>query len=160
MYDIMYFFMLYDMITYMTRISVGLQLPILPLHSALMSVMLTLTFQWMPTRSSYFYRSVHRCSVHQARDPHSAHTQWVTVLLLWSVYDEISYMISIMISYVLKIYHVWYHLFVYISISKLGGKVMEVMVVMNWEVMNSCSNGSNEEVIALQNDHVVMKTME
>ena len=42
-------------------------------------------------------------------------------------------------------------------ISKLGGKVMEVMVVMNWEVMNSCSNGSNEEVIALQNDHVVMK---
>jgi hypothetical protein len=43
------------------------------------------------------------------------------------------------------------------SISKLGGKVMEVMVVMNWEVMNSCSNGSNEEVIALQNDHAVMK---
>ena len=43
------------------------------------------------------------------------------------------------------------------DISKLGGKVMEVMVVMNWEVMNSCSNGSNEEVIALQNDHVVMK---
>jgi hypothetical protein len=42
-------------------------------------------------------------------------------------------------------------------ISKLGGKVMEVMVVMNWEVMNSCSNGSNEEVIALQNDHAVMK---
>jgi len=43
------------------------------------------------------------------------------------------------------------------DISKLGGKVMEVMVVMNWEVMNSCSNGSNEEVIALQNDHAVMK---
>ena len=43
------------------------------------------------------------------------------------------------------------------SISKLGGKVMEVMEVMNWEVMNSCSNGSNEEVIALQNDHAVMK---
>ena len=42
-------------------------------------------------------------------------------------------------------------------ISKLGGKVMEVMEVMNWEVMNSCSNGSNEEVIALQNDHAVMK---
>ena len=34
---------------------------------------------------------------------------------------------------------------------------MEVMVVMNWEVMNSCSNGSNGEVIALQNDHAVMK---
>jgi hypothetical protein len=44
-----------------------------------------------------------------------------------------------------------------LAISKLGGKVMEVMVVMNWEVMNSCSNGSNEEVIALQNDHAVMK---
>ena len=43
------------------------------------------------------------------------------------------------------------------DISKLGGEVMEVMVVMNWEVMNSCSNGSNEEVIALQNDHAVMK---
>jgi hypothetical protein len=43
------------------------------------------------------------------------------------------------------------------NISKLGGKVMEVMAVMNWEVMNSCSNGSNEEVIALQNDHAVMK---
>ena len=43
------------------------------------------------------------------------------------------------------------------DISKLGGKVMEVMVVMNWEVMNSCSNGSKEEVIALQNDHAVMK---
>jgi len=42
-------------------------------------------------------------------------------------------------------------------ISKLGGKVMEVMEVMNWEVMNSCSNGSNGEVIALQNDHAVMK---
>ena len=42
-------------------------------------------------------------------------------------------------------------------ISKLGGEVMEVMEVMNWEVMNSCSNGSNEEVIALQNDHAVMK---
>ena len=47
-------------------------------------------------------------------------------------------------------------LFAY-NISKLGGKVMEVMAVMNWEVMNSCSNGSNEEVIALQNDHAVMK---
>jgi hypothetical protein len=46
---------------------------------------------------------------------------------------------------------------VQVHISKLGGKVMEVMEVMNWEVMNSCSNGSNEEVIALQNDHVVMK---
>jgi hypothetical protein len=34
---------------------------------------------------------------------------------------------------------------------------MEVMVVMNWEVMNSCSNGSNEVVIGLKNDHVVMK---
>ncbi len=43
------------------------------------------------------------------------------------------------------------------NISKLGGGVMEVMVVMNWEVMNSCSNGSNEVVIGLQNDHVVMK---
>jgi hypothetical protein len=43
------------------------------------------------------------------------------------------------------------------NFCKLGGKVMEVMVVMNWEVMNSCSNGSNEEVIALQNDHAVMK---
>jgi hypothetical protein len=35
---------------------------------------------------------------------------------------------------------------------------MEVMVIMNWEVMNSCSNGSNEVVIGLQNGHVVMKT--
>jgi hypothetical protein len=34
---------------------------------------------------------------------------------------------------------------------------MEVMEVMNWGVMNSCSNGSNEEVIGLQNDHAVMK---
>jgi hypothetical protein len=42
-------------------------------------------------------------------------------------------------------------------ICKLGGEVIEVMVVMNWEVMNSCSNGSNEVVIGLQNDHVVMK---
>jgi len=42
-------------------------------------------------------------------------------------------------------------------ISKLGGKVMEVMEVIAWEVMNSCSNGSNEEVIGLQNDHEVMK---
>jgi hypothetical protein len=25
--------------------------------------------------SSYFHRSVHRCHVHQARDPHSAHIQ-------------------------------------------------------------------------------------
>jgi hypothetical protein len=43
------------------------------------------------------------------------------------------------------------------SISKLGGEVMEVMEVMNWEVMNSCSNGSNEVEIGLQNDHAVMK---
>jgi hypothetical protein len=45
------------------------------------------------------------------------------------------------------------------SESRLGGKVMEVMVVMNWEVMNLCSIGStsNEVVIDLQNDHVVMK---
>ena len=42
-------------------------------------------------------------------------------------------------------------------ISKLGGKVMEVMEVMNWEVMNSCSNGSNDVEIGLQNDHAVMK---
>ncbi len=42
-------------------------------------------------------------------------------------------------------------------ISKLGGKVMEVMEVIAWEVMNTCSNGSNEEVIGLQNDHEVMK---
>jgi hypothetical protein len=41
----------------------------------------------------------------------------------------------------------------------LGGKleIMEVIVVMNWEVMNSCSNGRNEEVIGLQNAHGVMK---
>jgi hypothetical protein len=44
-----------------------------------------------------------------------------------------------------------------LAICKLGGKVMEVMEVMTWEVMNSCSNGSNEEVIGLQNDHAVMK---
>ncbi len=37
------------MISYM--ISVRLQVPILPLHSALMSVMLTWTDQWMPARS-------------------------------------------------------------------------------------------------------------
>ncbi len=43
-----------------------------------------------------------------------------------------------------------------ICICNLGGKEMEVMEVMNWEVMNSCSNGSNEEVIGLQNDHAVM----
>ncbi len=43
------------------------------------------------------------------------------------------------------------------DISKLGGKVVEVIEVMNWEVMNSCSNGSNEVAIDLQNDHVVMK---
>jgi hypothetical protein len=42
------------------------------------------------------------------------------------------------------------------SISKLEGEVMEVMVVMEWEVMNSCSNGSHEVEIGLQNDHVVM----
>ena len=47
--------MIYDMISYM--ISVLLQLPILPRNSALiqtmvgMSVMLTWTDQWMPTRS-------------------------------------------------------------------------------------------------------------
>jgi hypothetical protein len=34
---------------------------------------------------------------------------------------------------------------------------MAVMVVMNWEVMNSCGSGSNEVVTGLQNDHVVMK---
>jgi hypothetical protein len=34
---------------------------------------------------------------------------------------------------------------------------MEVMEVIAWEVMNSCSNGSNEEVIGLRNDHQVMK---
>jgi hypothetical protein len=34
---------------------------------------------------------------------------------------------------------------------------MEEMVVMNWEVMNLCSNGSNQVVIGLKNDHVVMK---
>jgi hypothetical protein len=34
---------------------------------------------------------------------------------------------------------------------------MEVMVVMNWEVMNFCSNGSIEVVIGLRNDSVVMK---
>ncbi len=44
-----------------------------------------------------------------------------------------------------------------LGICKLGGGVMEVMEVMNWEVMNSCSNGSNEVIIGLQNDHVVMK---
>ncbi len=47
--------MIYDIISYM--ISVRLQLPILPWHSELMqtmvgmSVMLTWTDQWMPTRS-------------------------------------------------------------------------------------------------------------
>ncbi len=55
MYDIIVFYMICDMISYM--ISVRLQLPILPRHSALMqtmvgmSVMLTWTDQWMPTRS-------------------------------------------------------------------------------------------------------------
>jgi hypothetical protein len=44
-----------------------------------------------------------------------------------------------------------------VNICKLGGEVMEVMEVMNWEVMNSCNNGSNEEVIGLQNEHPVMK---
>jgi hypothetical protein len=34
---------------------------------------------------------------------------------------------------------------------------MEVMEVLNWAVMNSCNNGSNEKVIGLQNDHAVMK---
>ncbi len=34
---------------------------------------------------------------------------------------------------------------------------MEVMVVMYWEVLISCSIGCNEEVIALENDHAVMK---
>ncbi len=34
---------------------------------------------------------------------------------------------------------------------------MAVMVVMNWEVLKICSNGSNEAVIGLQNDHVEMK---
>ncbi len=50
-YMISYFFiyMIYDMISHM--ISVRLQLPILPRHSALMSVMLTWIDQWMPTRS-------------------------------------------------------------------------------------------------------------
>ncbi len=41
-------------------------------------------------------------------------------------------------------------------ISKIGGKVMVVMVVMRWEVLKTC-NGSNEVLIGLQNDHVVMK---
>ncbi len=60
--------------------------------------------------SSYFHRSVHWCHVYQARDPHSAHIQWVTTKFV------ISYMIWILISYVLTWYHVlvWYHLFVYI----------------------------------------------
>ena len=55
MYDIIVFYMIYDMISYM--ISVRLQLPILTRHSALMqtmvgmSVMLTWTEKWMPTRS-------------------------------------------------------------------------------------------------------------
>ncbi len=50
-----FYYMIYDMISYM--ISVRLQLQILPRHSALMqtmvgmSVMLTWTDQWMPTRS-------------------------------------------------------------------------------------------------------------
>jgi hypothetical protein len=54
-YDIMFFYMIYYMISYL--ISVRLQPPILPRHSALvqtmvgMSVMLTWTDQWMPTRS-------------------------------------------------------------------------------------------------------------
>jgi hypothetical protein len=37
---------------------------------------------------------------------------------------------------------------------------MVLMVVMScqWEVMKPCSNGSNEAVLGLQNDHAVMKT--